>query len=223
MAGLARGRAPLAALLFCALVLALLLLLRPARETDRARLEQILQKTVGVLEASRADYWVAGGTLFGAYLSGRVQLDDFDADLMVTLESVPRIRTADWTAAGLLCYEGFGGFRIKASSLDTLRVDLFVRRVADDGRLVYAWPPMDTMYTKALLPAHFVFPLQKIKMAGFTVYGPAKPHEALTYEYGTYSREPPWSWRDAAVGALEREIWARAIPAASYFSPIMPY
>jgi len=188
------------------------------------RLEALLSTTVRVLEQHDVTHWAAGGNFFGAYLDRGLPPGDFDADLMVTLESAARIRAANWTAHGLLCYEGFGGFRVKTARLSALRVDLFVRRV-QDGVLRYGWSPMDKMYKKALLPVQLVFPLRRLPMDGDMrgMYAPHRPHEALTFEYGAYTRHPPRTWRSMGVGFVERYVWSPLIPLASFFSPPMPY
>lgn len=192
--------------------------------SESERLEALLCITARVLEQHDVTYWAAGGTLFGAYIDRGLPRDDFDADLMVTLGSAARIRAANWTAHGLLCYEGLGGFRIKTARLGALRVDLFVRRV-QDGVLRYGWPPMDRMYKKALLPARLVFPLRRLPMDGCmrSMYAPHRPHEALTFEYGAYTRHPPRTWKAMGVGFVERYIWSPLIPLVSLFSPAMPY
>lgn len=96
---------------------------------ERERLELLLWRTVSALEAADVTYWIGGGTLVGAYLDARVVLTDYDADLNLPTASLGAIRSVDWRAVGLVCYEGYGGFRVKSWSLDTLRVDIFVRRL----------------------------------------------------------------------------------------------
>lgn len=205
----------------CSLV-TILILLTPTQESERQRLEQLLGHTVAVLEAAEVTYWVCDGTLIGAFRDARVVLGDFDADLNIPIESLDAIRRVDWQSAGLVCYEGYGGFRIKAWSLDTLRIDIFVRRDVG-GMIVYGWPHLDSMYEKTVTPASFIFPLRRYKMSIFEVYGPAKPHVILSHQYGAYSLSPPKTWAEAMWVCFERQVWARVIPLASYFSPVMTY
>lgn len=191
---------------------------------ERERLELLLWRTVNALEAADVTYWIVGGTLVGAYLDARVVLTDYDADLNIPIASLGAFRRVDWRAAGLVCYEGYGGFRVKSWSLDTLRVDIFVRRITPvTHTLTYAWPRLDSAYPLSVTPARLVFPLRRYRVRMFEVYGPDQPHALLRLQYGNYSLNPPKSWREAAWVCVEKQVWARLIPMASYFSPTMPY
>lgn len=189
---------------------------------DQQRLENLLQRTTAVLETAGAVYWVSGGTLLGAHLRSRVILGDFDADIDVEIASLDAIRGAPWSQSGLFCYEGYGGFRVKAQRWDTLRVDIFVRRSVDDI-LVYAWPRLDAAYPNTLMPLDWVYPLRRYPIRTFEVYGPAHPHKILQNQYGNYTIKDIKTWSEHAWVYFERQVWARIIPAASYFSPMMPY
>lgn len=205
----------------CVLLL-LMLLLSSTDDVEQERLELLLGRTVAVLEDAGVTYWISGGTLIGAFRVARVVPGDFDADLDVPVESLAALRGIDWAAAGLLCYEGYGGYRVKSRRLDTLRVDIFVRRTVDNI-IVYGWPHLDSAYEKTLTHEALVFPLRRYKMSTYTVYGPAEPHIMLQHQYGNYTVNPPRSWTEAAWVCFEKQVWARIIPVASVFSPAMPY
>jgi hypothetical protein len=205
------------------LVLSLALLLMPTQQAERRRLERLLQRTAAALEAGAVTYWVIDGTLLGAVREARVILGDYDADLNIPLESLPAMRRVDWAAAGLVCYAGYGGFRVKASALDTLRVDIFVRRDVG-GVMRYGWPRLDRAYEKTITPARLIYPLRRYRMGDYEVYGPAEAHRLLRQQYGAaYFTRAPKTWSDAAWVGFETHVWARIIPLASYFSPPMPY
>ena len=213
--------------LYVLLSMALLLLLASssADENARFRLDQLVLRTVHVLRKCKVTHWAAGGTLFGAFLDHRSSPGDFDADLMMLLQDVQSLRTClkSGTSGHLLWYEGYGGWRVKAYALDSLRVDIFVRYIDATDTLRYGWPALNDHYRKAQLPAEIIFPLRPLPFAHGYIMVPAKPHNVLVQEYGPYKRTPPTSIRATVVGWLEMNIWARIIPLANLFSPKMPY
>ena len=194
-------------------------------DDTRARLEKLVLRTVDTLQKCNVTYWVAGGTLFGAFLDHRGTPGDFDADLMMLLDDIDTLRQClvDGAAHGLLWYEGYGGFRVKSHALGKLRVDIFVRYIDAADFLRYGWPALDDLYPDALLPADLIFPLKPLSFASGNVMAPGKPHDALVWQYGPYTRTPPANTHAQLKAWLEMNIWARVIPIANLFSPTMPY
>jgi hypothetical protein len=195
-------------------------------ETDRWRLDCLTLQTVGVLREAGIEHWATGGTLFGAHLDKRTPHADFDADLSVLIVDAVKVRNLPWRRHGLVAYEGFGGFRIKAHARDTIRVDIII--IYNDKQcncLRFAWSPLETFpFSYPLVPSEFIFPLQQVNFAHGTVSIPNRTHEMLQWQYGAYKQTAPAGFHQLLTSTAEKKIWTALImPHIHWISPVMPY
>ena len=212
--------ARLGAIACLALAFALVMLSSaPTAVQEQGELDLLTIAVLREFEKLDVDYFIIGGTLLGAHQIGRIQLYDYDTDVHVHHDSIDRIRRHDWANAGILAYEGFGGFRFKHSVFSQLRMDALVQRpCGEDHKLHFVWRHLDKMYPKAVLPVDWVYPVSRLNVRFFKARAPRKTQEVLKNLYGNFTLDPPNGLNERVKSFWERQLWTRLIPLASLFS-----
>ncbi|KAK1785756.1 hypothetical protein P4O66_003135 [Electrophorus voltai] len=163
--------------------------LRALRETTKY--------VIHILESSGVRYWLEGGSLLGAARHQDIIPWDYDVDLGIYLEDVPKCEyLKNLDSGSLVDANGYvweraieGDFyRIQYSEANHLHVDL--------------WPfyPRNGVMTKDTwtehkqdveFPEHFLRPLVPMPFAGITAYGPNNHRAFLELKFGEGVIENP--------------------------------
>lgn len=196
------------------------------RTTDQTRLDNLTLRAAKVLSNENIEYWATSGTLFGAHLDQRTRYADFDCDLSVLVADANKIRGIRWQDYGLVMYEGFGGFRVKSSHWATLRVDIILVYIDTACACVrFGWPALEEYPFKyKLVPAKFIFPLQKTDFGSGELFVPNQPYALLKWQYGNFSDPPLVGFKQLVTSTFEKHMWTRLLmPNVHFLSPTMPY
>ena len=195
------------------------------RIADRERMDELILRSAAALESADITYWAISGTLFGAHVDKRTRYADFDGDLSVLVADADKVRNLPWKSHGLLLYEGFGGFRVKSSTFNTLRVDIIL--VYDEKACAcmrFGWPALESPpFSYELVPSEYIFPLQRSEYATGFIFVPNRTDELLHWQYGQYKFEPPVGFRQLLMATIEKQGWTRIMPLVHIFGPTMPY
>ena len=196
------------------------------RDTERDRLNALTLQTATALHTYGITYWATSGTLLGVHLDKQARLADFDADFSILVADAFAVRNLPWARYGLVMFEGFGGFRIKARTRDTFRVDLLV--VYSDAACTsirFGSPPLEQPpFEYALVPSAFTFTLRTAAFSTGVLHIPNQTHAMMRWQYGNYKPEPPTGLHQVLMATLEKYVWTKMVmPHISILSPRMPY
>ncbi|NWR55847.1 FKRP protein, partial [Bucorvus abyssinicus] len=166
--------------------------LRALRETAR--------HVVTTLEAAGVRYWLEGGSLLGAARLGDIIPWDYDVDLGLYREDIPKCRwLAAVAAAGAAAVEDAEGFvwekaaegefyRVHYSRSNRLHVDLwpFYPRGGVMTKETWLGHPQDVEF-----PESFLRPRVPVPFAGFTAMAPNRARAFLELKFGPGAVETP--------------------------------
>ncbi|NWV86374.1 FKRP protein, partial [Dasyornis broadbenti] len=169
---------------------------------------------VAELEAAGARYWLEGGSLLGAVRSGDLIPWDYDVDLGIYRDDVPKCR---WLAAvartgravedaqGFLWEKAAEGdfFRVHFSRSNRLHVDLWPFYARPGGVMTkdtWLGHPQDVEFPESLLQ-----PLVALGFAGGVAKAPRDPRAFLELKFGKGAVENP-EYPNPGVRRLEQDL-----------------
>ncbi|NXA75154.1 FKRP protein, partial [Thryothorus ludovicianus] len=152
------------------------------------------------LRAAGVRHWLEGGSLLGAVRLGDIIPWDYDVDVGLYLEDVPKCRWLAAVAASGRPVEDPGGFlwekaaegeffRVHFSRSNRLHVDLWPFRPGHRGMMT-----KDTWLGHAQdveFPESFVVPLGTVTFAGVAAKAPNDPRAFLEFKFGPGAVERP--------------------------------
>ncbi|NXD32638.1 FKRP protein, partial [Spelaeornis formosus] len=166
------------------------------------------------LEAAGVRHWLEGGTLLGAVRTGDIIPWDYDVDVGLYLDDVPKCR---WLAAvvatgrpvedpeGFLWEKASEGdfFRVHFSRANRLHVDLwpfFARRGGLMTKRTWLGHAQDVEF-----PERFVRPLGAVGFAGVLAKAPNDPRAFLEFKFGPGAIERP-EYPNPGVRRLAQDV-----------------
>ncbi|NXU37316.1 FKRP protein, partial [Drymodes brunneopygia] len=166
------------------------------------------------LRAAGVRHWLEGGSLLGAVRLGDIIPWDYDVDVGVYREDVPKsrwLRAVATTGRPLEDPEGFlwekaaegDFFRVHFSRTNRLHVDIWPFRVRDGGTMTketWLGHRQDVEFPERLL-----VPLGSVAFAGVTASAPGDPRAFLELKFGPGAVERP-EYPNPEVRRLEQDL-----------------
>ncbi|XP_063225334.1 ribitol 5-phosphate transferase FKRP isoform X3 [Bacillus rossius redtenbacheri] len=150
------------------------------------------------LEASGVRYWLEGGSLLGAMRAGDILPWDYDVDVGIYRDDVPRcswlVRAQSTSVVddhGFVWEKATEGdfYRVQLSRVNHLHVDLFPFYERNGTMTKDSWFP--THKQDREFPAHFLHPLASLQFVGRLVSVPNNIRDFLELKFGPGAVENP--------------------------------
>lgn len=150
------------------------------------------------LEEARVRYWLEGGSLLGAMRGGDILPWDYDVDIGIYREDIPRctwlLRASDKPVTdphGFVWERAVEGdfFRVQFSQVNRLHVDIFPFYSRNGTMTKDTWFKNHRQDTE--FPEHYLKPLSTIDFVGKAVSTPNNIHDFLELKFGEGVIETP--------------------------------
>lgn len=165
-------------------------------EFEKKILMKMLKTITDIFEEEKIIYSICAGTLLGAHRSGKFIKHDYDVDLCMHKESLPKFETAvkrmykagyginlkEWESTNCFKFAPIDYKQNPNCFIPTIDVYTIVRY--SDGVWRSTSQHCIDLYPTWIFPERMYFPLKKIKFEDMWLFAPKNPKKLLRKYYG---------------------------------------